>query len=409
MNIQKIYALFAILGTCLVLLSIGKATAQQNLAPPTAQALSAGVANGLPTVIPAEVGLPSADSLIEKRIFEILVNAPDIERNTRGPNDIALFRIISPSVVLISTPNGTGSGSVISDGLILTNWHVIDGVPFVGVLYKPDVTSAKAGLSIVTAQVIKVDQLRDLALLKPNSIPSSTKPIELGDIKELQVGADVHAVGHPNGQNWSYTTGIISQIRDNYTWFYDSKIEHHANVIQTQTPINPGNSGGPLLSDDGRLIGVNSFKSQGEGLNYAVSVTEVRRFLTAPKQQLSAPTRPTECSGKVLYEGRNKSNDANIRQLSSKCDNVVDIVYMVPDDRTAPLWMTIDQQRRNKTDVYDVVYVDPTRTGKWQVSYWDVGLDDTFPLKGVHQNGEINPSRFEKRCPGKALTDFRCG
>jgi S1-C subfamily serine protease len=383
MNAQRLYPLSCTIWLAL-LSCMDCAAAQQNFVLPTTRALSAGVASALPTAVPAEVGLPSVDGLIEKRIFEIIVNAPEIERNTRGPNDIALFRNIAPSVVLITTPRGEGTGSVISNGLILTNWHVVDGVPFVGVLYKPDAASAKTGPSIVTAQVIKVDQIRDLALLKPSSIPPSTKPIELGDIKELQVGADVHAIGHPKGQIWSYTTGIISQIRDDYTWITES-ITHHANIIQTQTPINPGNSGGPLLSDDGLLIGVNSFKkSESEGLNYAISVTEVRRFLTAPSSTLASSRPPTECSGKrkVLFDGRNTDNNAKIMLLSSKCDDIVDIAYMVPDDSTAPLWMTIDQRRRNKIDVYDVVYVDPTRTRNWQFSYWDVGLDGTFPLQG---------------------------
>jgi S1-C subfamily serine protease len=408
MNPQRLYPVSCTIW--LVLLScMACAAAQQSLVPPTAQTLSADVAAPLPGVLSMNAALPFADGFSTQQIFEILSSAPEIERSTRGANDIALFRNISPSVVLITTPNGMGTGSVISDGLILTNWHVVDGVPIVGVLYKPDAASVKAGPSMVTAQVIKVDQIRDLALLKPNSIPSTIRPIDLGDTRELQVGADVHAIGHPKGKNWSYTTGVVSQIRANYVWSYDAKIEHRASIIQMQTPINPGNSGGPLLTDDGQLIGVNSFGSEGEGLHYAVSVNDVRIFLAAPSSTPAPSRPPNECSVfTVLHEGRNKSNDY-IRQLSSKCDNIVDIVYFVPDDKTAPLWMTIDQQRRNKTDVYDVVYVDPTRTGKWQFSYWDVGLDGTFPLKGIHQSGEINPSRFEKRCPGKALTDFRCG
>jgi len=333
MNAQRIWRLSASCGIWFMsFLSWEYAVAQQRLVLPKAQTLSPGVASTLLNVLSMDVALPSADGVFEKRIFEILSNTPENERTTRGAQDIALFRNISPSVVLISTPTATGTGSVISGGLILTNWHVVDGVPFVGILYKPDAASVKAGTSMVTAAVIKVDQVRDLALLKPNSIPSTIRPIELGSLSELQVGADVHAIGHPSGETWSYTTGIVSQIRDNYRWTTESTIEHHAGIIQTQTPINPGSSGGPLLIDDGRLIGVNSFKSEGEGLNYAVSVTDVRFFLTTPNSAL-APSRATdkkekECNGKVLFEGRNKDDDAYIRQLSSKCDNIADVVYI---------------------------------------------------------------------------------
>jgi S1-C subfamily serine protease len=77
-------------------------------------------------------------------------------------------------------------------------------------------------------------------------------------------------IGHPTGEAWSYTTGVISQYRQNYEWQAEgNSIRHRADIIQTQTPINPGNSGGPLLSDSSNLIGVNSFKSGGEGLNFA--------------------------------------------------------------------------------------------------------------------------------------------
>ena len=55
---------------------------------------------------------------------------------------------------------------------------------------------------------------------------------------------------------------------------------HQATVIQTQTPINSWNSGGPLLSDDGKIVGVNTFiKTGAEGLNFAVAAEEIRFFL----------------------------------------------------------------------------------------------------------------------------------
>jgi S1-C subfamily serine protease len=97
------------------------------------------------------------------------------------------------------------------------------------------------------------------------------------------------SIGHPRQNDWSLTKGIISQYRRGYVWTYgsadaatsgDPTIKHKANIIQTQTPINPGNSGGPLISDSGTLIGVNTGK--GEGLNFAVSVEDVRKFLAEP-------------------------------------------------------------------------------------------------------------------------------
>ena len=66
-------------------------------------------------------------------------------------------------------------------------------------------------------------------------------------------------------------------------------------MIQTQTPINPGNSGGPLISAEGRLVGINSFKSSGEALNFAVAVNDVKRFVESKQNRLAkapSPARP---------------------------------------------------------------------------------------------------------------------
>ena len=116
--------------------------------------------------------------------------------------------------------------------------------------------------------------------MKASEAPTGRTPVRLGDASEIAVGMDVHAIGHPTGEAWTYTTGVISQYRQAYEWQAESSAaKHKADVIQTQTPINPGSSGGPLLGDSGNLVGVNSFKAEGEGLNFAITVDEVKRFL----------------------------------------------------------------------------------------------------------------------------------
>src|SRR5262245_7455593 len=184
------------------------------------------------------------------------------ERTLRGPRNVEIFRNAAPAVVLVVTNDGIGSGSLLDSGTILTNWHVVGGNRQVNVIFKPtDPLGKLSSQDMVAANVIKVDRTRDLAMLQPKALPSRLiKPIKVAPGDNLEVGADVHAIGHPTGQAWTYTTGIVSQIRPDYEWSGGPKdVNHRATVIQTQTPINPGNSGGPLLEDSGMLVGVNSF------------------------------------------------------------------------------------------------------------------------------------------------------
>jgi S1-C subfamily serine protease len=99
------------------------------------------------------------------------------------------------------------------------------------------------------ATPIKVDQVADLALLKIQAPPKDLSYLPLGEITMVEVGQDVHAIGHPEGEVWTYTTGIVSQIRPGYQWVGLDGLLHQSKVIQTQTALNPGNSGGPLLND----------------------------------------------------------------------------------------------------------------------------------------------------------------
>src|SRR5216684_8778254 len=163
-----------------------------------------------------------------------------------------------------------------SSGEILTNLHVVKGQSQVAVVFKPTVEgSIPTRDDIKLGQVIKYDAVTDLAVVRATDVPKGRIPIRLGDSSEMAIGADVSAIGHPEDQAWTFTKGIISQYRIGFQW-----LDHKADVIQTQTPINPGNSGGPLISETGSLIGVNSFKKpDSEGLNFSVSVDEVKRFL----------------------------------------------------------------------------------------------------------------------------------
>ena len=201
---------------------------------------------------------------------------------TRGAKDAQVYQAAAPSVVLVLAGDSFGSGALISaDGKIVTNLHVVGDAKEVGVVFKPAAEGASFGKADVRrAKVIRRDEVADLALLQVSEVPAGAKPLPLAASSAVQVGSDVHAIGHPTGQAWTYTRGIVSQVRKDYAWRTEMGLDHKATVVQTQTPINPGNSGGPLLDDNLEIIGINSFKSDGEGLNFAVSADDVRTFLT---------------------------------------------------------------------------------------------------------------------------------
>ena len=80
---------------------------------------------------------------------------------------------------------------------------------------------------------------------------------EIGNYESLKTGDEVVAIGHPNGLSFTMTDGIVSALRDNM-------------LIQSSASINPGNSGGPLLDNQGRVIGINTFFIKDtQGLNFA--------------------------------------------------------------------------------------------------------------------------------------------
>jgi S1-C subfamily serine protease len=327
---------------------------------------------------------------------------------TRGRKEADIYRNAAPAVVLITTGDSLGSGSYLGGGLVLTNWHVVNPAMTVGVMFKPpQVSAALDSKSVLRADVVKTDPTRDLALLKLAALPQSVKPLELGSESELEVGADVHAIGHPTGLIWSYTRGLISQVRADYAWkTKENTVAHRAEVIQTQTPISPGNSGGPLLGDSGKILGVNSFAAtEGENLNFAVSVRDLAAFLRGQPQLASATKPPSppatsasapstaKCQTVKLREGRNETNDGYLLAYDTNCDGKPDLLKFIPDDKSKPILALIDSNHDGKTDI---VVEDRDRDGRWDISYIDVDYDGVPDLVGYHPDGKLKPSRFER-------------
>jgi len=154
---------------------------------------------------------------MEQRIASSLqkVGKNLVLEQTRGTKEVALYQNVASAVVFVLTENTFGSGAIVDqEGHVITNWHVVQGYPIVVVVFKPRNSAELKKELAFSAMVEKVDQVSDLALLKIYSPPKTIKHIRLGSSSNLAAGQDVHAIGHPNGEIWTYTKGFISQIRD---------------------------------------------------------------------------------------------------------------------------------------------------------------------------------------------------
>lgn len=331
------------------------------------------------------------------RVDAVLSGLQPDRISSRGAAEARLYARIAPGVVLIATKESLGSGSVISpEGLILTNLHVVGSAPVVAVVFKPSVEGAEVTKADMhRGTVVRRDQIADLALVEVADPPANMTTIRLGTMQDISVGSDVHAIGHPTGEAWSYTKGIVSQVRRNYGWKAEDGLEHTASVIQTQTPINPGNSGGPLLTDEGTLVGVNSFKAEGEGLNFAVSVDDVRVLLNEKSDRLRRSSRATDstCTPKSYGVSRLEDGTGTRELLDLDCFGKPDAVWLLPDDPTKPGTLQVDP---NHTGKITGVLVSKNRNGTWDYSIWDTTGSGKADLRCFHKDGSATPTRCEK-------------
>lgn len=157
------------------------------------------------------------------------------------------------SVVTIKTNVAQGTGFLISnEGYIITNAHVLSGATFANAI--------NSEREIMPMELIGYDEELDIALLKISPQESSLE-FTLSD--DVEVGEKVIAIGNPLGLSFSVSEGIVSAKNR-------PGINNIPAYIQTDAALNPGNSGGPLINTDGKVIGINNFKAQGDNIGFAL-------------------------------------------------------------------------------------------------------------------------------------------
>ncbi len=214
------------------------------------------VSDAVKSVAPSVVRIDT-DRLVQREQFDPSLIDP-LLRDLLGEPGIAPER-----------ERGQGSGVVIDEnGLVLTNAHVVEKVN--------DVSITLADGDQCDAEVVGVDPVTDLALVRLQNCPETSKA-SLGDSEELEVGDWAIALGTPYGLERTVTLGIVSSLHRNINslGFSDKRLE----LIQTDAAINPGNSGGPLVNSRGQVVGINTLvrSGPGAGLGFAIPINLARR------------------------------------------------------------------------------------------------------------------------------------
>jgi serine protease Do len=177
-----------------------------------------------------------------------------------------LFTRVQPSIVQVYTEGRGGGTGVIwqDDGRIITNNHVVPS----------DDAQVKISLfdgRTLNARVLQRNPDLDLALLQISG--DGLQSLPFAESSQLRIGEWVFAIGHPWGQRWVITSGIVSTMSS-------AHVRHHASVpyIKSDVGLAPGNSGGPLLNADGAVVGINSMILGGD-LSVAIPSSAINAWL----------------------------------------------------------------------------------------------------------------------------------
>ncbi|HJV46857.1 MAG TPA: trypsin-like peptidase domain-containing protein [Bacillota bacterium] len=193
-----------------------------------------------------------------------------VESNSEENVIINTVANATPSVVMIEVP--TSDGTALGTGFFVDPTHILTAAHVIG--DGNEASIEKSNGTRYKASVVKMDQDKDLALLKVD--PSEAgKPILFAS--SYTVGQTVIAIGNPEGLSYSVSRGIVSNT---------DRVLNEGSVpfIQFDSLISPGNSGGPLLDSKGKLIGLVDQKLIGngvEGIGFAIRVDDIKEFLNS--------------------------------------------------------------------------------------------------------------------------------
>ena len=297
-----------------------------------------------------------------------------------------IYNYYADSVVLIGNREkwATGSGFFINhNGLkIITNWHVVEGTKNVDVWLKPQNEFSKEkevnyllnNVDSYKGKVVKTNKKKDLAMIEIKGISHKIKPVIFGSFNKIKIGEMGFALGHPNGNGWSITGDMVSQIRPDYSWHYENS-KHTASVVQIQTRILQGNSGGPLFNKKMQLIGVNTFTTaKSENLNFAVSVDDLIEFINEVQQEEIESQyikKKKKGSTWIKKKKKNKKKKSTSNEISKKFPNA-------------------QKEDTNNNGITDTWLVDENNNGLIDMVVMDLDENEIIEAIGFDENENNN-------------------
>jgi len=180
--------------------------------------------------------------------------------------------LFAPSVVLVKTAAGLGSGFFINKkGYLITNFHVIHGEKHISVTQFLKEGKILRRVVHQEVEIVATAPFHDLAILRLKEFDTKITPVVFSPEESLSIGETVFAIGNPLGLERTVTEGVLSQTHRNFGGIL---------YLQVDAPVNPGNSGGPLFNARGQVIGIiNMGVPIMEGLNFAIPALHAKYIL----------------------------------------------------------------------------------------------------------------------------------
>lgn len=214
-----------------------------------------------------------------------------------------LTTALRQSVVKLTRADGYGSAFVIRpDGIIVTNFHVIDGAPSMTAQFED-------GREIPVAGYLAVSEGKDLAILKLDG-QAGLVPLTF-ETEEPETGEAAYVYGAPRGRGYSLSDGIVTALNTGVQ--IAPLVDPAATWIETTTLIAPGNSGGPLVNDRGKVVGVvSNYKREGQDLNLAIAARHIDELMR------EASPMPQRLADLPVSKNRKTLEQAQAQQIAAK-------------------------------------------------------------------------------------------